>query len=187
MNKNVDIKRSDDPWNIFSVSNTISPIFPRAILLSSRFSLRSKFSPRFSFSKERDDERLKTGERPFTLCASAEWEEAVAILIAGLQETGLRPAGLGFVSRSGAQPVMVSSHPGARKLAGQPRNRFLDSREDARGYILYMPARADRSLYAPVGQVHASLSLSRDYTCPYKRDYARTTVPQQPRTSPVRK
>lgn len=164
MNKNVDIKRSDDPWNIFSVSNTISPIFPRAILLSSRFSLRSKFSPRFSFSKERDDERLKTGERPFTLCASAEWEEAVAILIAGLQETGLRPAGLGFVSRSGAQPVMVSSHPGARKLAGQPRNRFLDSREDARGYILYMPARADRSLYAPVGQVHASLSLSLSFS-----------------------
>lgn len=84
---------------------------------------------------------------------------------------------------------MVSSHPGARKLAGQPRNRFLDSREDARGYILYMPARADRSLYAPVGQVHASLSLSlsRDYTCPYKRDDARTTVPQQPRTSPARK
>lgn len=167
------------------------PIFPRAILLSSRFSLRSKFSPRFSFSKERDDERLKTGGRPFTLCASAEWEEAVAILIAGLQETGLRPAGLvdSCVSRSGAQPVMVSSHPGARKLAGQPRNRFLDSREDARGYILYMPARADRSLYAPVGQVHASLSLSlsRDYTCLYKRDDARTTVPQQPRTSPARK
>lgn len=166
------------------------PIFPRAILLSSRFS-RSKFSPRFSFSKERDDERLKTGGRPFTLCASAEWEEAVAILIAGLQETGLRPAGLvdSCVSRSGAQPVMVSSHPGARKLAGQPRNRFLDSREDARGYILYMPARADRSLYAPVGQVHASLSLSlsRDYTCLYKRDDARTTVSQQPRTSPPRK
>lgn len=142
MNKNVDTL--NDPSNLILrfEYNRVVPFFHQQFLFLLD-SLRTKFS--------RGTKRLKTGER--LLRANAGWRGKV--LIAGLGVGGA------------CQDLVCLLLPvRARKLAGQPRKRFLDSREDAGGSFICR--RAPTVLFMPLSD--KCRPLSRDYTCPYKRD-----------------